>query len=92
MSFSWTLPSSSKQVNASGTVSDGSGTSSRAVPVATWISPKHVAEMLDVSEATVWRWCKTLPAFPRPVKLSPGCTRFNLDQIAEYLRSVGDRT
>lgn len=52
-----------------------------------WISPKRAAEMFDISQATLWRWVKYQPGFPRPVKLSPGCTRFNLQQLSEFARA-----
>lgn len=59
---------------------------------ATWISPKRAAEMLDVSEATIWRWTKTVSGFPCPVKLSPGCTRFSVAQLEEFIKNAGDRS
>jgi prophage regulatory protein len=54
----------------------------------TWVSPKWAAEMLDLSEATIWRWLKTRPDFPRPVKLSPGCTRFKLQDLLDFVASM----
>lgn len=62
-----------------------------ALPVqctTTWISPKRVAEILDVSEATVWRWTKSHVTFPKPVKLSPGCTRFSLEEIQRFVQTA----
>ncbi|MGY6696056.1 MAG: helix-turn-helix transcriptional regulator [Roseinatronobacter sp.] len=31
-----------------------------------------------------WRWAKTDPAFPKPVNLTPGCTRWRLSEIIEW--------
>jgi prophage regulatory protein len=53
-----------------------------------WISIPRTAWTLDVSQATVWRWIKTVPGFPKPVKLSPGCTRLNARKLAAYIRSL----
>lgn len=44
-----------------------------------YISPRTIAEEADVHVSTVWRWAKIVPGFPKPVKLSPGCTRFEAD-------------
>jgi prophage regulatory protein len=57
-------------------------------PAITWVSPKWAAEMLDLSEATIWRWLKTRSDFPRPVKLSPGCTRFRLQDLIDFVDSM----
>ncbi|MEQ1785133.1 MAG: helix-turn-helix domain-containing protein [Hyphomonadaceae bacterium] len=52
------------------------------------MSPKRAAEILDVSEATIWRWTKSNPSFPKPVKLSPGCTRFSLESIQHFVQEA----
>lgn len=49
----------------------------------TLLSDKRLAERLDVSRATVWRWAKA-GLVPKPVKLSPGCTRWRLADIAAW--------
>jgi prophage regulatory protein len=54
---------------------------------AIWISVKHAADLLDVSEATIWRWMKTLPNFPKASRLSPGCTRLKIDEVLAFPKS-----
>jgi len=49
-----------------------------------YASPKKVAERYDWHITTVWRRVKEDPAFPRPIKFSPGCTRFSVDALDAY--------
>ena len=49
-----------------------------------FLSDKKIAERYGVSRKTVWDWLKTYPDFPRPVKLSPGCTRWKLAEIEAW--------
>ncbi|MBT4129243.1 MAG: AlpA family phage regulatory protein [Candidatus Marinimicrobia bacterium] len=46
-------------------------------------SDKQVANRFEVSRATVWRWVKE-GLFPKPVKLSAGCTRWKLSDIEQW--------
>jgi len=39
-------------------------------------SDKQLAVRYGVSRPTIWRWTKTDPTFPKPLSLSPGCTRW----------------
>jgi predicted DNA-binding transcriptional regulator AlpA len=52
------------------------------------ISPKQAAQMLAVSEATLYRWLRQRRGFPRPLKLSAGCTRFKLRELIEFIASL----
>ncbi len=45
----------------------------------------QVAERLTVSAPTVWRYNRVDPTFPKPLKLSPGCTRWRSDAIDAWL-------
>jgi prophage regulatory protein len=36
--------------------------------------PKQAAELLGIGTATLWRWIKERPDFPRPIRLSARCT------------------
>ena len=45
-------------------------------------SDVYLADLFGVSRATVWRWAAS-GILPQPVKLSPGCTRWRLDQIKQ---------
>jgi prophage regulatory protein len=52
------------------------------------VSPKQAAKLIGVSEATLFRWVRQRPVFPRPVKLSPGCTRFRLQELLDFVASL----
>jgi prophage regulatory protein len=45
-----------------------------------YASAAQLAEQFQIDESTVWRWVQR-GLLPRPVKLSPGCSRFDLDEI-----------
>ena len=47
-----------------------------------YLSVKHLAERLDNSVATVWRWTAA-GNFPSPVKLN-GCTRWKLSEVQAW--------
>lgn len=49
-----------------------------------YVSDKQVAARYSVTRPTVWRWVKTDPNFPKPISLSPGCTRWRLDEIEAW--------
>jgi prophage regulatory protein len=42
-----------------------------------YASVKHIAAMYDVSVATIWRWAAE-GRIKKPVKLSEGCSRWEL--------------
>ncbi len=46
--------------------------------------PKAAAELLGISTATLWRWAKERPDFPRPRKLSARCTVFDRDELLSW--------
>ena len=50
----------------------------------TFISDRQLSYRYDVSRPTIWAWVKSDPTFPRPVKLSPGCTRWSLSEIEAW--------
>lgn len=49
-----------------------------------YLSDKQMAHRYGVARPTVWRWLKTDPTFPKPISLSPGCTRWRLDEIERW--------
>lgn len=49
-----------------------------------YISDKQLAEQFGVHRPTIWRWAKNDPTFPKPVRLSPGCTRWKLAEIEAW--------
>lgn len=55
------------------------------LPNAALISIKALAAVNGQGVSTLWRHCKEDPDFPRPIRLSPGCTRFNVGDIRAYL-------
>lgn len=55
------------------------------LPNAALISIKALAAVQGQGVSTLWRHCKQDPDFPRPIRLSAGCTRFNVGEIRAYL-------
>lgn len=49
-----------------------------------YISDAQIAARYGITKPTVWRWVRTDPTFPRPMKLSPGCTRWKLSDIEDW--------
>lgn len=49
------------------------------------ISVKALATVVAKGVSTVWRNCQQDPDFPKPIRLGPGCTRFNVGDIRAYL-------
>jgi len=48
-----------------------------------YVSDSALAARFAVSRNTVWRWAEK-GELPKPVKLSPGCTRWNLAEIEAW--------
>lgn len=48
-----------------------------------YLSDKRIAERYEVSRATVWRWVQAA-RLPKPVKLSPGCTRWRASDVEAW--------
>jgi len=46
-------------------------------------SDKQIAQRFKVSRATIWRWVKE-GRFPKPIRLSPGCTRWKSSEVEEW--------
>ena len=46
--------------------------------------PKQAAELLGIGTATLWRWVKSRPDFPRPIRLSARCTVIPGDQLIAW--------
>lgn len=47
--------------------------------------PRVLAEYLEVSIATIWRWASERPDFPRPQKIGPRVTVWDLDEIDAWV-------
>lgn len=54
-----------------------------------FIPDTTVANQFGVSRATIWRWVKS-GDFPKPVKLSPGCTRWKIEDVQKWAESRGE--
>ncbi|MEX3314613.1 helix-turn-helix transcriptional regulator [Sulfitobacter sp. PS-8MA] len=50
----------------------------------TFLSDTQVATRYGVHRSTPWRWAKTDENFPKPVMLSPGCTRWKLADLETW--------
>ena len=48
-----------------------------------FLSVNQLAERWSVHRATIWEWAKN-GTIPKPVKLSPACTRFRLSDIEAH--------
>lgn len=49
-----------------------------------YLSVTQVAQRYGVSRATVWRWTASIAAFPAPLKLGGGATRWLLSELIAY--------
>lgn len=43
------------------------------------------AALGGVGVATVWRWARTNPAFPQPLRIGPNTTMFDLDELEAWV-------
>jgi prophage regulatory protein len=59
--------------------------------VGRYASDRALAERFGVDRCTIWRWYRA-GLFPAPVKLSPGCTRWALDDIEAHEASLREQT
>jgi len=50
----------------------------------TYLSDRQVGARYSVHFLTPRRWLHTDPTFPKPVKLSPGCTRWRLYDLEAW--------
>jgi prophage regulatory protein len=48
-----------------------------------YYSDKQLAQKFGVHRTAIWRWVKR-GNFPKPVKLSPGCTRWLGDAVRDW--------
>ncbi|MGK0225111.1 MAG: prophage regulatory protein [Limisphaerales bacterium] len=49
-----------------------------------FLSDIQVGTRYGVSRQTPWGWLKKDSSFPKPVKLSPGCTRWRLSELEAW--------
>jgi len=48
-----------------------------------YLSDRQVAERYSVNRISIWRWVKN-ENFPKPIKLTSGCTRWKLSDIETW--------
>lgn len=48
-----------------------------------FLTDKQVAARYSVARSTPWRWVER-GQFPKPVKLSPGCTRWRVSDVEAW--------
>ena len=48
-----------------------------------YLSDQQVAKRYGVERGSVWRWVRQ-GNFPKPVKLSPGCSRWPIEELITY--------
>lgn len=53
-------------------------------PLSAYLSDRQVGERYSVSRQTPWTWLKRDKTFPKPVSLSPGCTRWRLADLEAW--------
>ncbi|WP_400083797.1 helix-turn-helix transcriptional regulator [Yoonia sp. R78084] len=56
----------------------------------TYLSDRQLGARYGVHHLTPRRWAREDPTFPKPVKLSPGCARWRLSEIAVWEASKTD--
>lgn len=45
----------------------------------------EVCAATGTSPTTIWRWVKTNPGFPQPIKLSPAITAWDQTELVKWL-------
>ena len=50
----------------------------------TYLSDQDLASRYGVHRVTPWNWARKDSGFPKPVKLTPGCTRWKLSEIEAW--------
>lgn len=57
-----------------------------------FLSDKQVAERYSISRPSVWRWVKSVDGFPAPIQLGVGTTRWALEDLEAYERSLSKKS
>ncbi len=52
-----------------------------------YLCVREVAHRFSASVQSVWRWTKSDPSFPQPIKLRVGTTRWRLSDLIAFERS-----
>lgn len=57
------------------------------IVVRTLMSAGQGAKMTGVAESTWWEWARTIQDFPKAIRISPRCTRWDRAEIEAWLES-----
>ena len=49
-----------------------------------YFADKDLAIRFGMSRQTIWRVVKSDPTFPKPIRLTPGCTRWLLSEVEAW--------
>lgn len=49
-----------------------------------YVTNRHLAARYNVHHLTPRRWVRDDPTFPKPIRLTPGCTRWKLSEIEAW--------
>ena len=49
-----------------------------------YLADKDLATRFGVSRQTIWRLAKSDPTFPKPIRLTAGCTRWQLSEVVAW--------
>lgn len=60
------------------------------LPDAALIAIAALAAIMGKGVSTAWRDIRNDPDFPKPIRLSAGCTRFRVGDIRQYLAGKAD--
>ena len=66
---------------------NATGQSEPPETVSDLMSAKQGADYTGVTISTWWEWARTLPNFPKPLRISTRCTRWRRDEIDRFLES-----
>ncbi len=56
----------------------------------TYLTDRNIGARYEVHHLTPRRWLNTDPTFPKPIHLSPGCTRWKLSEIEAWEAQKAD--
>lgn len=54
----------------------------------TLLNDVETAELFGVSRPTLWRWRKTVPSFPSPVRIGPRAVRYRRADIEAFIAAA----
>lgn len=55
------------------------------------LTDKEFAAELGVSRPTLWRWRKTIPNFPQPIRVGPRAVRYRRADLVAFVEAGGTK-